>query len=392
MVDEYLTREQSGLKHFVLRKYLEAAARIIGTYKDIAYVDCCAGPWRSQKSDHSDTSFGIAIDVLRKASDELQKRGKRPRFRALLIEQDANAFSQLKDFATSTSLADVSVEAQNWDFTGHVGDIVRFAKGPKSFSFVFVDPKGWSLAEHKLLEPILQIEPGEVLINFMSSFVNRFVMDGRSDFTSLLGADFAKVADMQGDDREDEIVRRYCEAIRRVGKFKYVCALPVMNPQQDAFHFHLIYATRHPKGVEVFKAVEKNTEEETTKVRASVQQRKREQRGSSGELFAPEVLYREQRHKRLAKKNAALAQAALWRLVRSGKVVSYDDCWAEALQFATVRQEHLREWLSAAESRGVISCLGRKVPNEVLKIGGRHSIKFLGRDSEASEPIPPTTP
>jgi three-Cys-motif partner protein len=377
MADEYATREQSGLKHFVLRRYLEAATRIIGGYKDIAYVDCCAGPWQSQKSDRSDTSFGIAIDVLRKASEELQKRGKRPRFKALLIEQDASAFSQLKDFTTSMSRPEVSVEAQNWDFTGHVGDIVRFAEGPKSFSFVFVDPKGWSLAEHKLLEPILRIEPGEVLINFMSSFVNRFVMDGRSDFTNLLGADFAQVADLQGDEREDEIVRRYCEAIRQVGKFKYVCALPVMNPQQDAFQFHLIYATRHTKGVEVFKAVEKNAEEETTKVRANVQHRKRQLRGASGELFAPEVLYREQRYKRLAKKNAALAQAALWRLIRSGETVSYDDCWAEALQFATVRQEHLREWLSDAERNGVISCHGRKNSKEVLKIASRHTIQLL---------------
>jgi len=34
----------------------------------------------------------------------------------------------------------------------------------------------------------------------------------------------------------------------------YVCALPVMNPDTDAFSLYLIYATRHAKGVEIFKS------------------------------------------------------------------------------------------------------------------------------------------
>jgi three-Cys-motif partner protein len=375
MVDEYLTREQSGLKHFVLCKYLEAAARIIGSYKDIAYVDCCAGPWQSQKSNYSDTSFGIAIDILRKASDELRRRGKRPRFKALLIEQDAGVFTQLKDFATVASCAEVVVHAENWDFTGHVSDIVKFATGPKAFSFVFVDPWGWSLADYKLLEPILRIEPGEVLINLMSSFINRFVMDGRSDFTNLLGADFAKVADLQGDDREEEIVRRYCEAIRRVGNFKYVCALPVMNPNQDAFQFHLVYATRNAKGVAVFKDVERRTEGETERVRANLQKQRRLDRGTL-DMFEPEVLYYEKRYSRLAAKNAELAQNAVKRLIREQEMVDYDECWAEALQFATIREAHLREWLFAAERRGEIRILGRTKPKEVLKIKRGHRIEL----------------
>jgi len=91
------------------------------------------------------------------------------------------------------------------------------------------------------------------------------------------------------------VVRKYCDLIKREGDFAYVCALPVMKPDSDAFNFYLIYATRHAKGVEVFKSVEKRTEERTHVVRADVQKRQRQERGDSFDLFEPTVLYRERK-------------------------------------------------------------------------------------------------
>ncbi len=60
-----------------------------------------------------------------------------------------------------------------------------------------------------------------------------------------------------------------------------------MKPDSDAFNFYLIYATRHPKGVEVFKNVEKRTEEQTHVVRADVQLRQRQEKTGNFELFYP---------------------------------------------------------------------------------------------------------
>lgn len=36
-------------------------------------------------------------------------------------------------------------------------------------------------------------------------------------------------------------------------KFGYECKALVLNPEIDKTHYHLIYATRDPTGVEVFK-------------------------------------------------------------------------------------------------------------------------------------------
>ncbi|MGA3080346.1 MAG: three-Cys-motif partner protein TcmP [Terracidiphilus sp.] len=372
MNDKYTEREQSGLKHFALQHYLEAATRIIGSsWNGFSYVDCCAGPWESRSSDYSDTSFGIAIKVLKESNKSLRDRGRISHFRAMLIEEKPEPFEQLAAFASKTSDKNIQITAHNWDFREHTSEIVRFIANPQSFGFVFVDPTGWKLAEFGGLEPLLRIKPGEVLINFMSSFIVRFLNDEATNMDEILGPDYRKLRSLSHEDREDEAVRRYCNLIRRQGNFQYVCALPVMKPDQDAIHFYLIYGTRNAKGVEVFKQVEKQTERETEVVRAKLQQDKR----PILDLFKADVLYRrEERYKRLRERSKLNATIALDSLISERGRIDYDDCWAETLQFPAVYESDLREWLKSRENTGLIRIDGRTRPNEVLKRKSDHII------------------
>lgn len=363
MEDEYSEREQSGLKHFVLRKYLEAAARIIGLWNDFSYVDCCAGPWESQSAEFSDTSFGIAVEVLKESKAWLRGQAKNPIFKALLIEEKAEPFKRLAAFADVFGDESVQVKAQHWDFREHSAEIIQFVANPPSFAFIFVDPTGWTPAQIRGLEPLLKVKPGEVLINFMSSFIVRFLNDAATNMDEILGPDYRHIRALSHEEQEDEAVRRYCELVRKQGDFQYVCALPVMKPDQDAIHFYLIYGTRNAKGVEVFKDVEKKTEEKTRLVRALLQQSQR----ANLDLFAPDVLYRrEERYRRLAVRRRNDAAKALERLLSVSKKVPYDDCWAEFLQFPTVYESDLRTWLRMAEEKGTIRVDGRRRPNEAL--------------------------
>jgi len=50
----------------------------------------------------------------------------------------------------------------------------------------------------------------------------------------------------------------------------------VLHPEKDTAHFHLIYATRDLKGVEVFKEAEKAAMKVMEEARAEAQQRRRE--------------------------------------------------------------------------------------------------------------------
>ena len=150
-----------------------------------------------------------------------------------------------------------------------------------------------------------------------------------------------------------------------------------MKPDSDAFNFYLIYATRHPKGVEVFKNVEKRTEEQTHVVRADVQLRQRQEKSGNFQLFAAPVLYRERKYQQLAEDNRVRAKKRVWDLLSASGEVSYDDCWAEALQFSAVYQTDLRQWLTEWEKAGRIHVKGRKKATEVLKRDCGHSVLHL---------------
>src|SRR6202166_420628 len=95
----YQDREQSELKHYAIKLYLEAAARILGSAWDLKYVDCCAGPWNSTDSNYRDTSFGIAFEVLRATREELSTRNRAPRVACLFIEKEKTPFLELDAFA-----------------------------------------------------------------------------------------------------------------------------------------------------------------------------------------------------------------------------------------------------------------------------------------------------
>lgn len=381
---EYEDREQSELKHYAIKLYLEAAARIVGSKWNLKYVDCCAGPWNSKKSDYTDTSFGIAFGVLRAAHDELSSRAWVPNVGCLFIEKEMTPFSELDAFAKAKNSTDIRVRAENWDFTERMDEIVRYCSSSRTFSFVLIDPKGWKLAGISQISPLLKLKPGEVVINLMSSFITRFVNDSSTDLSDLLGEDFPELRRLSGSEREFAMVRKYCDLVKHEGDFAYVCALPVMKPDSDAFNFYLIYATRHAKGVEVFKRVEKRTEERTHVVRADVQKRKRQERSGNFELFESRVLYREQKYQQLASDNQIRAQCRVLDLLQAFAEVPYDSCWAEALQYSAVYEPDLRLWIDAWEKDGTVSVKGRKSPTELLKRDCGHLLKFQGGHQPSS--------
>ena len=87
-----------------------------------------------------------------------------------------------------------------WDFADHIEDVVKFAKERHdSFPFIFLDPKGWELLDIELIRPILTLEPGEVLINLMTSFILRFLDVPGKGFERLFGNDLPKLTKLSGE-------------------------------------------------------------------------------------------------------------------------------------------------------------------------------------------------
>jgi three-Cys-motif partner protein len=252
----YDNREQTWVKHDILRRYLVRLAVIVGTWVDsITYVDCFSGPWENKTDDFSDTSFAIAIEQLKAARDKLAERDKILKLRCLFIEKNASAFAKLKRF--SESISDVEILPIQGELQTQIEAVCQFVKagGQSNFPFIFIDPTGWTGFPMEKIAPLLQLKPGEILVNFMTSHIRRFVdQEGQGyseSFAALYGnnqfREKLRIAPEQ--DREDMMVSLYGEELKRQGGFEHVVYTPVFQPEKNAVHFHLIYASRHQKGL-----------------------------------------------------------------------------------------------------------------------------------------------
>jgi three-Cys-motif partner protein len=188
----YEGRDQTKVKHFILREYLERFALIVGSFaKSITYIDCFSGPWNLRSQDFRDSSFAIAIDQLKRAKATLSENGKDLSLRCMFLEKDAEAFARLETFISQVE--DVEIRTKNDKLEGSIPDILSFVRdgGRGTFPFIFIDPTGWTGFAMDLIAPLLKLRPGEVLINFMTDYVRRFIdhpdQETRKSFADLFG-------------------------------------------------------------------------------------------------------------------------------------------------------------------------------------------------------------
>jgi three-Cys-motif partner protein len=364
----YVGREQTRVKHLILQRYLGRFAHIVGKFWEaITYVDCFSGPWSVRSGELRDSSFFIALEELRKARATLASRGQRVKLRCMFLEKSPSAYQKLKEFADSVT--DAEVETRNSELAGAVGDILEFIKsgGRKSFPFIFIDPTGWRGFEMQLIAPLLRCRPGEVLINFMTDYIRRFIespdKQTQESFAALFGSGDYK-ARIQGlsdeQDREDALFRAYAENVQKTGAFTYTCAAIVLYPESDRSYFHLIYATRDRKGVEVFKDVEKRATYVMEQERAEAQKRKREKKTGQRELFSGEVLHRTRRIEDLRERYLAQARQKVVQLLQTKGRVPYEETWDLALSVPLVWESDLKDWIRDWKATGDLKLQGLK--------------------------------
>lgn len=375
--DLYTGREQTLVKHFILRQYLERFAIIVGTHRDtLTYVDCFSGPWNVQSEDFKDSSFSIALEQLRKARRVHQdKTGRTLKLRCFFLESNRSAFAKLKQF--TDKITDVEIEPQNKRLEHAIPLIVEFVErgGPQSFPFVFIDPTGWTGFEMSTIAPLLKIDPGEVLINFMTGHIRRFIDYpedvNQQSFVRFFGSqDFReKVKGLAQQEREDAAVEEYIRNVKSTGNFPHVCSAIVLHPEIDRTAFHLIYATRKPVGVEVFKDAEKRAMAVMEKVRAEAKQRRREEKTRQTELYSGEVLHDPIHYNSLRVRYLAKSKQAVLDLLEARSKVSYDQVWARTLSFPLSWESDLKEWIRIWVREGFLTINGLKARQHVPQRG-----------------------
>lgn len=378
----YRDREQSYVKHVMLRTYLERFAHIIGSWADsITYVDCFSGPWQTKSEEFRDTSFGIAIDELRKARQHIVKStGRQVALRCFFVESDKSSFERLDAFRQRNT--DIEIRLAHSKFEAALSQIQSFIQEPsgKKFAFILVDPKGWDGFSMSAMADLLRLPFVEVVVNFMTSFIKRF-LESPSELTqiqleALFGdGSFRRVIDgLSGLEREYAAVDAYARNLAKVGNFGFVCKALVLNPEIDKTHYHLIYATRNSKGAEVFKKAESSAMKEMNLVRAEVSQKKREEKTGQKDLFDATSLQPTGHYDELREFFTKKARADVWKLVFSRSEVLYDSLWERAMRFPVVWDSDLKDWLAEWKEAGKIELPDLKPRERVPKLRAGHRI------------------
>lgn len=137
----YKNREQTYIKHYVLKNYLERVAyNIFSFQKHFAYVDGFSGPWKSENEKYEDTSFKIAIDQLNSVKQGIYERTQKTvQFRCMFIEKHSKPYAELE--SAVARISETRIETIKGEFEDLINEINGFIGN--SFSLVFIDPTGW---------------------------------------------------------------------------------------------------------------------------------------------------------------------------------------------------------------------------------------------------------
>jgi hypothetical protein len=130
-----------------------------------------------------------------------------------------------------------------------------------------------------------------------------------------------------------------------------------MKRDQDAFHFHMVYGTRHSRGVEVFKETEKHVIPFMHETRAEAQARRKIEKTGQLPLLDAASRYREAKVTRYQARSLGRAGQELQRKLKSSGQLAYKEAWATAMQHSAVTQEGFRELLADWQQQGLIEIL-----------------------------------
>lgn len=248
----------------ILRGYLNAWFRILGMTcrdKTILYVDGFAGPGYYKNHDE-----GSPLAALRAASDTIASLGQEFIARELhcaFIERDRERFKVLCE---ATAPYDAKPRAgltrKNCDFVAGIAEIRKEIPGPfrgDGSLFVFADPFGGTDTPFDALKSCMNGETSELLINLDADGVARIFLAPNNNrdaqLTALFGdeswrhqltaIDNSKLLSVQ-------ILDLYKQRLLSVPGVRFVWSF-AMRGSKDMINYHLVFATRHPLGMEKMK-------------------------------------------------------------------------------------------------------------------------------------------
>ena len=148
------------------------------------------------------------------------------------------------------------------------------------------------------------------------------------------------------EERADATVREYCKSLKRLCEFEYVSSAVILDPKREQIKYFLVYATNHPKGVEVFKAAENKVAKIQDEIRHEMELGGQGEFGfASADATSPLArrlhhLYSERARQKVI--DTLLADPSI-------SEVPYSKVFCEGMAFPLVTPDDLIAWLRALE-------------------------------------------
>jgi len=167
------------------------------------------------------------------------------------------------------------------------------------------------------------------------------------------------------DERVERAVQEYSQSLRLLCGFKYVSSAVILEPNEEAIRYYLMYATNHPRGVEVFKAAENKA----ARIQDTVRQESRIKK-AGGQLEFPtddgpsrSRLVLELRQRYMANARNKVMNVLVLKTIPEG--VPYRDLFCEAMAFPLVNPDDLVDTVRALAPYVRINLAGsrRKKPS-----------------------------
>jgi len=377
--DPYEDREQTKAKHFLLKSYLQALAFKILRFSDLTYVDGFSGPWKTRTENFSDSSFMIALTALRDAQQRIfEETGERRRVRCFFSESDPIAFAKLEAAVAPYNRPQDRFEIKTFRgrFENAVAEIQDFVG--QSFALILIDPTGWVGYPFEKIKSLFAPRLCEVLINFMYSFVSRFIETEDAtiieSLNPILGGPGWRARLDPKLPRGEALLKLFRETLKAAGNFEYVVATKIDRATQDRPHFFMAYGTKVYAGLKTFRDIEYKALRAHAGNRASAKERKRGAQSGSRDLFAHhEADVREASVDEQVKADMGRAAPLVLEMVGRAGSLSFAQVAAKLMENFMLRETNVKDiLLELARDNKIENTWGRGN----RKPGGNDIIRF----------------
>ena len=274
--EAYYGREQTYVKHRVLKLYLDSWAQKLASRArrhaiSLWYIDCFAGPWNAAGDDYRDTSICIALDALNAAAATWGRQGFRIEVHAVFVEKDPAAFAALQGLLLRVK-GRVHVHPLPGEFGAQVSTIQELIGTDPAF--LFVDPKGWKGAAMTYIAPLAKRPGRDVMINVMFDHINRFKDAPLAFIRAQMQEFFGQPLPPRLS--EEALMQSYRDQLKSTCGLQFAADLMVPHPTHERTKFRLVVGGHDKAVIQLFREVErKAVVTEAEEIRQEAKERSR---------------------------------------------------------------------------------------------------------------------